>query len=71
MEDSRTAPTRPRKPFKVSVLFAPIIVPLLFLAAAISIPWAYIQRLNQRRQEHRFAEDMKKAGRHMDWLSKR
>jgi hypothetical protein len=67
MEDSRTAPPRPRKPFKVSAVFAPMTVPLLFLAAAVSIPWAYIQRLNQRRQERRFAREMKKAGRLMDW----
>jgi len=30
-----TAPTRPRKPFKATILFAPITVPFLFLAAAI------------------------------------
>lgn len=69
MEQPSTTPAQPppRKPFKVSVLFAPITVPLLFLAAAVSIPWTYIQKVNQRRKERNFTEDMKKAARLMDW----
>jgi hypothetical protein len=53
--------------FKVPIIFAPIYVPLLFLAGAVSIPWTYLQKLEQRRQERRFAEQMKKAGRLMQW----
>jgi hypothetical protein len=61
-----TQPAR-RKPFKVPVILAPIYIPLLFLAGALSIPWTYIQKSEQRRQERRFAEQMKKAGRVMQW----
>jgi hypothetical protein len=69
MESSPTGVTQPprRKPFKVPIIFAPIYVPLLFLAGAVSIPWTYLQKLEQRRQERRFAEQMKKAGRLMQW----
>ncbi len=69
MEEPSTTPAQPppRKPIKVSALFAPVTVPLLFLAAAISIPWTHIQKLNQRRKERGFAGDMKKADRLMDW----
>jgi hypothetical protein len=61
-----TQPAR-KKPFKVPAIFAPVYIPLLFLAGALSIPWAYIQMSEQRRQERRFAEQMKKAGRFMQW----
>jgi hypothetical protein len=61
-----TQPAR-RKPLKVPIIFAPIYIPLLFLAGALSIPWTYIQKSKQRRQERRFAEQMKKAGRLMQW----
>jgi hypothetical protein len=57
-----------RKPFKVSILFLPIYLPLFFMAAAISIPWTHVYRLRQRRKERRFAEQMKAAGRLMTWL---
>ncbi len=69
MEEASTPLTQPRrkKPFKVSILFAPITVPLLILAAAISIPWTYIHKLKQRRQERKFVEHMQKAGRLMNW----
>jgi hypothetical protein len=69
MEEPSTtlAQPPPRKPIKVSVLFAPITVPLLLLAATISIPWTCIQKWNQRRKERRFAEEMKNADRLMDW----
>ena len=69
MEESSTTLTQPRrrKPFKVSLLLAPIYVPLLFLAAAISIPWTYIHKLKQRRQERKFADQMKEARRLMNW----
>jgi hypothetical protein len=69
MEESSSTLTQPprRKPLKVSILFAPIYVPLLFLAAAMSIPWTYIHKLKQRRQERKFVEQMKKASRLMSW----
>ena len=65
MEESPTTVTEPphRKPFRVSILSAPIYILLLFLAAAISIAWAYVHRLKQGRQERQFAEQMKMAGR--------
>jgi hypothetical protein len=56
-----------RKPFTVPAIFAPIFVPLLFLAWALSFPWAHILKLAERRQERRSAEQMKKAGRLMQW----
>ena len=61
-----TQPAR-RKPFTVPIIFAPIYVPVLFLAGALSIPWGYIQRSRQSRQEQRFAEQMKRSGRLMQW----
>jgi hypothetical protein len=69
MESSHTTLREPsrRKPFRVPVVFAPIYIPLLFLAGAVSIPWTYIQKSVQRRQERRFTEQMKKAGRLMQW----
>lgn len=67
MDNSSTPLKRRRKSFRASAIFLPITIPLLLVAAAISIPWTYIQGLNQRRQERRFAEDMRKAGRRMDW----
>ena len=67
--ESLPAATQParRKPFKVPVIFAPIFIPLLFIAGAVSIPWAYIQKSRQRRQGRKFAEQMKQAGRLMQW----
>ena len=56
-----------KKAFKVSILFAPIYVPVFFLAAAISIPLTFIDKLKQRRQERKFAEQMREAGRLVDW----
>lgn len=69
MEPSPSPARQPprRKPFKVPVVFAPIYIPLLFLAGAASIPWGYIQKSVQRRQERIFADQMKKAGRLIEW----
>jgi hypothetical protein len=61
-----TQPAR-RKPFKVPGIFAQIFIPLLFIVGAISIPWVYVQKSRQRRRERRFADQMKKAGRLMQW----
>jgi hypothetical protein len=46
-----TSALPPRKPRKVNALFATIYVPLFFLAAAVSIPWTHIQKMQQRRRE--------------------
>jgi len=68
MQSSHTNGTQPqRTPFKIPTAFAPIFIPLLFLAAAMSIPWTYIQKAVQRRRERRFADQMKSAGRLMRW----
>jgi hypothetical protein len=56
-----------RETIKVSALFAAITIPLLLLAAAISIPWTYIQKFNHRRKERGCAGDMRKANRLMEW----
>ena len=63
------APLHPpkRKPRKISILFLPIYLPLFFVAAAVSIPWTYVQKLRQRTQEKRFATEMESSGRIMTW----
>jgi hypothetical protein len=68
MEPSPSTAEPPRKtPFKVPIIFAPIYVPLLLLDAAASIPSAYVAKLQQQRSERGFTEQMKKAGRIMQW----
>jgi hypothetical protein len=55
-----------RKPLDlgpVGLLF----LPLLFVAGAVSIPYAIIRRKVVGRRESRFAESMKLSGRMMDW----
>jgi hypothetical protein len=54
-------------PHKISIIFLPIYLPLLFIAGAISIPWSHVQKLRQRRSERRFTEQMSAAGRLMTW----
>ncbi len=44
-----------------------LLIPVLFIGAAISIPWVYIQRRVRRRREKRFTEEMQAVGRHMTW----
>jgi len=56
-----------RKPFKVSILFLPIYLPLLFIGGAISIPWTYVQKLKHRRDERKFAKQMIAVGRLTTW----
>jgi hypothetical protein len=56
-----------RKPREISILFLPIFLPLFFVAGALSIPWTYVQKLKQRRQEKRFATEMASSGRIMTW----
>jgi hypothetical protein len=54
-------------PRKISIVFLPIYLPLLFIAGAISISWSHVHRRRQRRSERRFAEQMSAAGRLMAW----
>ena len=51
----------------LGIVLFPIVVPALLIGAAISIPLAQIMRVKQRRDEARFANQMKVAGRFMDW----
>src|SRR5262249_23568305 len=68
MEDSAASSPKPvRRPVKIPVIFAPIYIPLFLLLAAASIPWTYVHRAVQRRQERKFREQMKGAGRLMQW----
>lgn len=62
-----TGELKARKPFKVPMLFAPIYIPLLFIGAAISIPWSYVYKLRRRRDEEKFVEEMNAVGRLMTW----
>ena len=48
-------------------LFSLLLLPVLFLAGAISVPWSYIQRYAQRLREEFFAAQMKGVGRSMTW----
>ena len=75
-DGSSTASLSPRRkkkkkwygpPYVIPAIFAPITVPLLLIAALISIPVARSQRRKRRRAEQRFAEEMEKAGRTMAW----
>jgi hypothetical protein len=38
----------------LAMVLVPIVVPALLIGAAISIPWAHIMRVKQRRDEARF-----------------
>jgi hypothetical protein len=50
-------------PMPFSLLF----IPVLFIGAAISIPWGYVDNLVKRRRERRFADQMQAVGRLMTW----
>ena len=60
-----------RKPIQLgrlaSLLLSPLFIPLMFIGAAISIPYGKIHRRNMTRREDRFAEAMKLSGRVIDW----
>ncbi len=61
-----------RKPIRIigrfaSLLFSPLVVPLMLIAGTISIPWTKVWRNKMKRREDRFAESMKRSGRAMDW----
>jgi hypothetical protein len=49
------------------ILVSPITISLLVIAAGLSFPWGYVQRIRVRRSERRFAEGMKSAGRLIPW----
>lgn len=57
----------PKRPVRISPLLLPIYLPLLFVAAAISIPYWKIRRRRMARRENRFKESMRISGRVMDW----
>src|SRR5580700_6606649 len=57
--------SKPKK-IMLGVLVFPFFLPLMILYA-ISIPWTRISRLNQRRKERRFTEQMSASGRLMTW----
>jgi len=81
MEDSFTTlfkklPNGPAEPhserkrkrgYDVPIVFLPIYLPLLFIAAAVSIPWSMIRRVVVRRRERRFSEQMAALGRTTPW----
>src|SRR5215468_10555379 len=68
MGSSDTNGTQPnRTPFRIPTVFAPIFTVLLLVAWPLSIPWTYIGEAVQRRQERKFADQMKSAGRLMLW----
>jgi hypothetical protein len=60
-----------KKPIQVSpvisLLFLPLIVPLMLVGAVISIPYSKIRRRTMARREERFTESMRLSGRVMDW----
>jgi hypothetical protein len=57
--------SKPKK-IMLGVLVFPFFLPLVILFA-ISIPWTQINRLNQRRKERKFTEQMSASGRLMTW----
>ena len=47
--------------------FSLLLIPVLFIAAGISIPWIYIDRRMKQRRERRFANEMQAVGRSIAW----
>ena len=56
-----------RKGVTIPLPFSLLFVPLLLIAAAISLPFAYLMRFLQRRSERRFAGAMLASNRAMTW----
>lgn len=56
-----------REPVNLGVLGSIIFLPLLAIAALISLPYSWIQRGIVERRERRFAREMKLAGRLKSW----
>src|SRR5215469_2780871 len=67
MESPRPSAQAHRKPINMPIIFAPVYVSSFFIAAAVLIPWTYIQKSHQRRRERTFADQMLKAGRLIGW----
>ena len=63
MKDGKRSP---RFGHAASLLFLPL-VPLMFVAAAVSIPYTKIRRVTMARREDRFMESTKLSGRVMSW----
>ena len=64
---ARPGKSKRGRSYEIPAIFAPIYLPLLIIAAVLSIPWTYVQRLKQRHRERKFAEQMRKDGRIMAW----
>lgn len=58
-------------PFPFSILVSLIFLPLLFIAAGISVPVTVIRRYLQRRAERRVAEGLRHGGRVVEWSEAR
>jgi len=56
-----------KKPIQISPLLSPLLLPLLFVVGAVSIPYSRIRRRIVVRRELRFTESMRIRGRLMDW----
>lgn len=52
---------------EVGIIFLPIYLPFLIIAALISIPWGYVREFIVRRNERKFASHMASAGRAINW----
>jgi hypothetical protein len=50
-----------------SVFLLPILLPLMVVGAAVSIPYTKIRRRRMARREDRFMESMRISGRVMEW----
>jgi hypothetical protein len=56
-----------KKPIEIPWPLSLFLLPVLFLAGALSIPWTYIHKLVQGRREKWFASQMKALDRLMTW----
>ena len=58
---------RRRKPIELGRVAGVLLLPLLLIGGALSIPYTMIARRVKSRRERRFAHSMKVDGRTMDW----
>lgn len=56
-----------KEPFKIGLPLSLLVVPVLFIAAGLSIPYALAASRIQRRRERAFRLQMKKQGRTIEW----
>jgi hypothetical protein len=54
-------------PFPFSAILGILAIPVLFIAAAVSIPVSALHRSTERRRESRVAERLRQAGRTIRW----